>query len=134
MIGRSGGMTLQRLVIDYRSGEMVLRCLYRSQDGPNPGTKARTRGVADLARTGLEQALETLEGRVDIVGTSGFTTREDIVLCTTKGGATLDEHETASSRHFGEWRGEGSLLVAPGFSDGSPLLLVLWGRIRMQPH
>jgi hypothetical protein len=27
-------MTLQGLVIDYRSGEMVLRCLYRSQDWP----------------------------------------------------------------------------------------------------
>jgi hypothetical protein len=25
---------LQRLVLDYRSGELVVRCLYRSQDGP----------------------------------------------------------------------------------------------------
>ncbi len=30
-------MTLQRLVLDYRSGELVLRALYRSQDGPGPG-------------------------------------------------------------------------------------------------
>jgi hypothetical protein len=25
---------LQRLVLDYRSGELVVRCLYRSQDWP----------------------------------------------------------------------------------------------------
>jgi hypothetical protein len=74
-------MTLERLVLDFRSkaGELVVRCLYRSEDGPNPGTKARTRAVAELARTGLEQALDALEGRVDVVGTSGFTTREDIL-------------------------------------------------------
>jgi hypothetical protein len=36
-------MNLQRLVIDYRSGELVLRVLYRSQDGPGPNTKARQR-------------------------------------------------------------------------------------------
>ena len=36
-------MTLQRLVLDFRNGELVLRVLYRSQDGPNPGTKARAR-------------------------------------------------------------------------------------------
>jgi len=87
-------MTLQRLVIDYRSGEMVLRCLYRNQGGPNPGTKARTRAVAELARSGLEQALEALEGRVDVVGTSGFTTREDVVLCTARDGTAPDVHKT----------------------------------------
>jgi hypothetical protein len=38
-------------------------------------------------------ALEALEGRVDVVGTSGFTTREDIVLCTVQGEATWDEHK-----------------------------------------
>jgi hypothetical protein len=88
--------SLERLVLDFRKGELVARVLYRSSlDGPNPGTKARTRGVADLARTGLQDALKALDGRVDIVGTSGFTTREDIVLCTTKGGSTLNEHKTA---------------------------------------
>ena len=35
-------MTLQRMVLDYRGGELVIRYLYRSQDGPNPGTQART--------------------------------------------------------------------------------------------
>jgi hypothetical protein len=34
-------MTLQRLVLDYRSGELVVRCLYKTRDGPNPGTKPR---------------------------------------------------------------------------------------------
>jgi len=76
-------MTLQRLVIDYRSGEMVLRCLYRSQNGPNPGTKARARVVAELVRAGLHDALEALEGGTECVGTSGFTTREDVLLATT---------------------------------------------------
>ena len=72
-------MTLERLVLDYRGGELVERILYRSEDGPNPGTKARTRGVAELARTGLRDALEALEGGAECVGTSGFTTREDIL-------------------------------------------------------
>jgi hypothetical protein len=36
-------MTLQRLVLDYRSGELVLRVLYSTQDGPDPNTKARAR-------------------------------------------------------------------------------------------
>jgi len=84
---------LQRLILDYRTGELVVRCLYRCQDGPNPGTKARTRVGAELARSGLEQALDALEGRVDVVRTSGFTTREDIVLCTVQGEATRDEHK-----------------------------------------
>ena len=88
-------MTLKRLVLDFRSGELVTRVLYRSSlDGPNTGTKARQREVTDLTREGLRQALAALEGRVDIVGTSGFTTREDIVLCTAKGVAHLDEHKT----------------------------------------
>jgi len=84
---------LQRLVLDFRTGELVVRCLYRSEDGPNPGTKARARVVAELVSAGLHDALEALEGRVDVVGTSGFTIREDIVLCTVQGEATRDEHK-----------------------------------------
>jgi hypothetical protein len=76
-------MSLQRLVLDFRSGELVLRVLYRSQDGPNPGTKARRRAVEDLAREGLRQALAALEDGAECVGTSGFTTREDVLLATT---------------------------------------------------
>jgi hypothetical protein len=72
---------LQRLVLDYRGGELVMRVLYRSEDGPGPGTKARARVVADLAREGLHQALASLdsEAGAECVGTSGFTTREDIL-------------------------------------------------------
>jgi len=71
---------LQRLVLDYRSGELVMRVLYRSSlDGPNPSTKARAREVSALARTGLLDALEALEGGAECVGTSGFTTREDLL-------------------------------------------------------
>jgi len=75
-------MTLQRLVLDYRGGELVVRVLYRSSlDAPNPSTKARAREVSTLARTGLQDALEALEGGdVTICGTSGFTQREDILV------------------------------------------------------
>jgi len=76
-------MTLQRLVLDFRTGELVVRCLYRRTDGPNPGTKSRGREVTELIRTGLQDALEALEGATQCVGTSGFTTREDVLLATT---------------------------------------------------
>jgi hypothetical protein len=76
-------MILQRLVIDYRTGELVVRCLYRTEGEAGPNTKARRREVTELAGEGLGAALEALEGRVDVVGTSGFTAREDIFLCTT---------------------------------------------------
>jgi hypothetical protein len=82
-------MTLQRLVLDYRTGELVVRCLYRLQDGPNPGTKARTREVTELARSGLRDALEAVEGGAECVGTSGFTQREDVLLATTPPKAVL---------------------------------------------
>jgi hypothetical protein len=76
-------MALQRLVLDFRTGEVAVRCLYRSQDGAGPSTKARARKVTALVRTGLEQALEALEGGAECVGTSGFTTRKDVLLATT---------------------------------------------------
>ena len=83
-------MILQRIVLDYRTGELVVRALYRTEDGPNPGTRARAREVSNLVRSGLEQALTALEdGSVEAVGTSGFTTREDTILCT---GFTPDTH------------------------------------------
>ncbi len=76
-------MPLQRLVLDYRSGELVVRVLYRSQGGPGPNTKARGREVSDLVRTGLREALRALEeDATTLVGTSGFTTREDVLLAT----------------------------------------------------
>ena len=85
---------LKRLVIDFRTGELVMRCLYRTEDQAGANTKARRREVSELTRKGLSAALEALERRVDVVGTSGFTTREDIVLCTAKGAARPDKHKT----------------------------------------
>jgi hypothetical protein len=72
---------LQRLVLDYRSGELVVRCLYRRslEDAPGPSTKRREREVAELTREGLSTALEALEGRVHVVGTSGYSVREDLL-------------------------------------------------------
>jgi hypothetical protein len=73
-------MTLERLVLDYRGGELAMRVLYRSEDGPGPNTKARRREVEELAREGLRQALASLEGDdVAMCGTSGFTQREDVL-------------------------------------------------------
>ena len=73
--------SLQRLVIDLRSQELVLRVLYRSDGSgaPNPGTKARVSEVTELARDGLRQALEALQGEATMCGTSGFTQREDLL-------------------------------------------------------
>lgn len=72
---------LKRLVLDFRSGELVARVLYqRSLEGAsNPGTAKRRREVEELARSGLRAALEALEGGAECVGTSGFTTREDLL-------------------------------------------------------
>jgi hypothetical protein len=74
-------MTLQRLVIEFKGSELVLRCLYRRslEDAPGPSTKRREREVAELTREGLSTALEALEGRVDVVGTSGYSVREDLL-------------------------------------------------------
>jgi len=73
---------LKRLVLDFRTDELVVRCLYRSQDEAGPNTKARRREVTEFTREGLSAALEALEGRVDVVGASGFTQREDVLLAT----------------------------------------------------
>jgi hypothetical protein len=79
--------SLQRLIA-FNPEELVLHALYRTQDGLNPGTKSRTREVAELARGGLAQALDALDkGRVEVVGTSGFTRREDVLLATTSADA-----------------------------------------------
>ena len=73
-------MQLQRIVIETKPEELIIRVLYRSKGESNPGTKARTREVTALARSGLTRALEALNaGDVAICGTSGFTTREDIL-------------------------------------------------------
>jgi hypothetical protein len=76
-----GRLTLQRLVIEFKGPELVLRCLYRRslEDAPGPSTKRREREVAELTREGLSTALEALEGRVDVVGTSGYSVREDLI-------------------------------------------------------
>ncbi len=77
---------LQRLVLEFKAEELVVRCLYRRtlEDGPGPNTKARAREVSGLAREGLREALSALEGDVAMVGTSGFTQREDIMLANRK--------------------------------------------------
>jgi hypothetical protein len=75
-------VTLQRLVLTFTREGVEIRTLYRTESGAGPNTKARRREVEDLAGEGLRQALVSLEGRVDIVGTSGFTQRQDVLLAT----------------------------------------------------
>jgi hypothetical protein len=77
-------MTLQRIVLTFTREGVEIRALYRTKQGPNPGTKARGRAVAELARAGLRDALQALQdGDAVAVGSSGFVQREDTVLATT---------------------------------------------------
>jgi hypothetical protein len=73
-------MGLERLVLTFKGGEIVFHTLYRTQDGANPGTVRRRRQVEDLTREGLRQALVSLDGDAALVGCSGFTQREDVLL------------------------------------------------------
>jgi hypothetical protein len=86
---------LKRLVLDYRTSELAVRCLYRTKGSAGPNTKARRRQVEELVREGLRQALASLEGRVDVVGQSGFFTRED-ALSLHRSYERPSEAETAS--------------------------------------
>ncbi len=80
-------MNLQRLVLTFGPrGGVEIRTLYRTQDGSNPGTKARQREVEELARSGLQDALEALEDGAECVGTSGFDQREDVLWATVSSG------------------------------------------------
>jgi hypothetical protein len=58
---------LLRLVLDYRSGELVVRCLYRTEDGAGPNTKARRREVTEISREGLSAALDAVEAALERV-------------------------------------------------------------------
>jgi hypothetical protein len=73
-------VTLQRLVLTFKPEGVEIRALYRTQNKANPGTKARLQEVTGLVRAVLKQALEALECGTECVGTSGFTTRGDVLL------------------------------------------------------
>ncbi len=70
---------LQRIVLTFKPEGLEARVLYRTKASPGPSTKVRRREVTELTRSGLLEALEALDGRVDVIGTSGFTTREDVL-------------------------------------------------------
>jgi hypothetical protein len=61
----------------------------RTKGGPNPATKACRKGVMQLARSGLRDALEVLEGRLYVVGASVFSVRGEVLLVT----ASLDSEK-----------------------------------------
>ena len=75
-------MQLQRLVVEFKAKELIVRALYKTDEAAKlgPNTKARTRGVTELTRAGLTAALEALEDGAECVGTSGFTQRQDILV------------------------------------------------------
>jgi hypothetical protein len=76
--GRPTMTELRRLILEFKPDGHELRVLYRTTTRANPGTDRRRREVEQLVRTGLERALEALrEGPAEMVGTAGFTTRED---------------------------------------------------------
>jgi hypothetical protein len=83
-------MQLQRVAVEMKAEEMVLRVLYRSDGASNPGTKGRVREVSELARQGLTEALKALsEGEVTMCGTSGFTQHEDLLSLSRPDGEAL---------------------------------------------
>ena len=61
-------MTLQRLALDFRTGGLVVHCLYHTEGEAGPNTKARRREVMEISRKGLGAALEALEEHVDASG------------------------------------------------------------------
>jgi hypothetical protein len=71
---------VRRIVLTFRSGELVVHTLYGSKapDSPTPNTKARLTEVTELTRQGLQDALKALEGGAECVGSSGFAQREDV--------------------------------------------------------
>jgi hypothetical protein len=73
-------LSLQRLVLTFKPEGVETRALYRTESSTGLGTKARQREASELARTRLKQVLDALEGGVECVGTSGFSTREDVLL------------------------------------------------------
>jgi len=38
-------VSLQRLIVTFKPEEIIVHALYRTQDGPDPNTKARRRGL-----------------------------------------------------------------------------------------
>ncbi len=76
-------MTLRRLIVEFREDGIRTRVLYRTQTNANPGTVRRRREVEALARDGLTAALAAFDaGETEMIGTAGFTTREDTLLAT----------------------------------------------------
>jgi hypothetical protein len=78
-------VTLKRLVLTFRAeGQLLVHTLYQSEElGPNLNTKAGTGHVVEMTRRGSQAACKTLEGGAEVVGTWGFTQREDVLLATT---------------------------------------------------
>jgi hypothetical protein len=76
-------VTLRRLVLTYPNGGFEIRVLYKTPNGLGPSTQACLQEVTGLVRTGLAQALEALNSEAgaegSLVGTSGFTRREDVL-------------------------------------------------------
>ena len=97
MAQTEGSMSqLQRLIVTFKPEELIVHALYRSKGDSNPGTVRRRREVTALAKSGLRDALHALgEGEATMCGTSGYTTREDLLVVDTKD-ATIAEEGSAA--------------------------------------
>jgi len=73
---------LEKITVRFSAEDIMVRVCYRREDGPNPGTKARAREIAELVRAGLSAALQSIEGSptVAVVGEAGFEVREDKIV------------------------------------------------------
>ena len=71
-------MDLRCLIVAIEPDGLEMRVLSDRRDGPNRETLSCQREVRTLARRGLQRTLEVVaDGDVEMIGSSGFTMRED---------------------------------------------------------
>jgi hypothetical protein len=65
------------LFVTFKLDGLEMCVLYDRRDVRNPGTVSCRREVQTFARRGLQRTLEVVaDGDVEMIGSSGFTTRE----------------------------------------------------------
>jgi hypothetical protein len=77
--------SLRRIILTFKGEEISIHVLYQASEAEDlgPNTKKRLRHTTELARHGLQDALDALNSSCTCVGTSGFTQREDVLLVDT---------------------------------------------------
>ena len=71
-------MDLRCRIVTFKPDRLEMRVLSDRRYGPNRETVSCQREVQTLAGRGLQRTLEVVaDGDVEMIGSSGFTTRED---------------------------------------------------------